>query len=639
MANPTPPSDDDDYRKFSELRAKYSKFHTRTKRSRRLYDLDFENEVLSPGARARGFKAVIPRTARRAIDEAVDHVLYNPKIHMPVRPTESELVTQQQIAEKKRKAVTAWWRQVSQRFNPIGDGRKHLFLDGMIAIRQVPRMDLVPDVDDPDYRAKLKKLGRNEFLWDIELLDNTWVFLDPSDHRNPRYGYLSYSMTVEDAREKFPEGESEEGKLQHAAGYTWRGRTDYTKVNYMEMWTAPTFKDDGTWDNGRYKQWIETEVVHDDINPFPYVPIAVEDSGYGVVTRGAEIEDKFVGLLDFSRSVLIAQARQWSAMEAVAELTAFNPIVARNMTDERLKQLNVAPGEIWSLEGAKNDPTAEDMELAKFPDIPITVPQMIQLTDREVNSSMKTEMLGGSQQKGVGTATQQDSNARNAAAKLSGPLAALERLSAKMTRWMLMDIELVFDAPVTLFGIGAEDASDITLTPREINGYYDCYVELRTSDEEETELTKARFWGEMYRVLPFLSAFTAMERGGISDDPLMEMLKRSGEDVFLSDEFRQIRIATGAESFGELAQMISQMVAAKGAGGAPAGGGGTGTLPAAGGSAVAGGGAASDQGLTTDAELAAPTQAGVTAESLTARDTRQAASELRAAKFLGNGLG
>lgn len=553
------------YQKFSELRGQFGRYHSQIRKARRFYNQQFEGEVLSAGARARGFKAVVPRTARRSVDEAADHILFHPKIHVPVRPTDSDLVTQQEIAEKKRKAVTAWWRQITQRYNPLGDGRKWLFLDGKVAVRHTLRWELIPDADDPDYRRKLRNLGRNEFLWEHKLLNNEWVYEDPGDHRNPGYVFVAYSLLAEQAKKKFP-------GTAGAVGAEWRTRPDYSKVNYLEYWSAPEWHDDGTWTPGAYVQWIDTEIVHSDINPYPYVPIAVEDSGYGLNYEGIDIEDKFVGLLDHSYSVLVAQARQWTSMEAVAEMTAFNPIEARNMSDEEINALEVGPGAIWQLDGNPAvDPEAQSVVLTKWPDIPLTVMQMIQLTDREVNGALKTDALGGMPQRGVDTASEADQNVRNASAKLSNPVEALERLAAKLTRWMLMDIELVLEAPVTLFGTGPDDPADVTLTPREIGGYYDCSVELRTSDEEALDATRAKLWADLYQILPFLSAWTAMERGGISDDPLAEMLRRAGEDVFLSDSFKQIREATGAQSFGALMEYIAALQQQKpGAGGSQA---------------------------------------------------------------------
>ena len=594
------------YQKFTQVRGIYGQYHENVIDARKLYNLDFEAEVLPAGARARGFRSVIPRTARRTVDEAADHILYVPKVRVPIRPTSNDMLTAQEIAEKKRKAIAAWWRQITQRFNPLGDGRKWLINDGMLAIKQCLRLDLLPDVNSPTYEQDMQNLGKYDFMWDVEILNNEWVFPDPGDHRNPKYVYICYEITVESAKGKYPKAKGD-----------WTTNDDFSKVTYLEYWGAPKFMPDGSWSRGQFVQWVNHEVVKESKNPYPYIPIAVDDSGWGLIHESAEPQDKFVGLNMFSRSVLISQARQWTAVEAVAETTAFNTIITRNMASEKVSKLKLGPGEVWQLDGAKGEPDAEDVEFAQWPAIPSTVMQLIGLTDREVNGAMKVDMLGGIAQKGVDTASEADQNIRNASAKLSAPVAALERIAAKMTRWMLMDIEFVLEAPMTLFGSGPNDPADITLSPDEIAGYYDCFVELRTTDEESLDMNRANLWGQLYQVLPFLSAFTAMEAGGISDDPLAEMIRRAGEDVFLSPQFTQIRIATGAQSFGELMQYIATLEPNKASGGT-GGGGGSGT--------GMGGG---DMSLVRGDSLTAPVESRIVSDSLVNRDVNQGIDEMR----------
>ena len=546
--------------KQDALRNMHGVHHQQIEKNRRYYDLDFDVDVVPPASADRGLVAVIPPTARQAIDEAVDHILFVPKVRVPVRPTESETTTAQNIAEKKRKFLTSWWRQVTQLTNPIGDGRKPLINEGKIAIRKSLRWDLIPNKPakiDNKYRNEIAKLGKYDFLWDVELLDNVTVFEDPSDHRNPKYIFVSYDIFVEDAKEQFPDAKGE-----------WTKGNDYDKVKYMEYWSAPKFRSDGGYDYGSYVQWIESDIVHNSDNPYPYIPIAVEDAGFGTVRKGSKPEERFVGFSQYSFSVFVAQARQWSAMEAVAEYTAFSPIVTRNMDESKVANLQLGPGEVWSLEGNKDEPDSESIEFPVLPNIPITVPQMIQLTDRAANSTLKIDLLGGIAQTGVDTATEADQNVRNASAKLSAPVAALERLTARLSRWVLMDIELVLEAPVTIYGVHSDDPAEVTLGPKDIAGYYDIAVELRTTDDEAVSMNKARFWLEMALRAPFLSFFTALERGGVVDDPMAEMLKRASEEVFLSEQFKMIRIMTGAQSFGELAQLLqNQGLVEGGAGG------------------------------------------------------------------------
>jgi len=536
--------------KFEQLRNFHAAHHINIDKNRDYYERRFGHAVVPPAAQDRGFLPLIPETARRAIDEAADHILTFPKIKVPVRPTESEETTAQYVAEKKRRFMNSWWRQVSLQSNPIGDGRKIILNEGKIAIKKTLKWDMIPDRGEDgdeqgDYRKILKKLGKYEFLWDIELLDNKTVFEDPTNHRNPQYVFVNHKLLVEEAKRLFP----------NATG-TWTSRDDYDEVEYLEYWSAPRFDADGSYEPGEFIQWVEQDVVHDADNPYPYIPIAIEDSGYGLNNKLAKVEEKYVGISQHSHDIFVAQARQWSAMEAVAELTAFTPIITRNLDETKAANLTMGPGEIWELEGAQGEPGAEDIIFPQLPPIPVTVPQMIQLTERAANGTLKLDVLGGIPQSGVDTASEADQNVRNATAKLSGPVAALERLAARISRWVLMDIEMVLEAPVTVYGVSSDDSAEVSLGPRDISGYYDIYVELRTTDEEAVAQNKARFWLEMALRSPFVSFFTALERGGVTDDPTSEMLKRAAEDVFLSDEFRMIRVMTGAQSYGEFAQLL-----------------------------------------------------------------------------------
>lgn len=541
--------------KFAGLRATYSKWHSQIKTNRKFYDRKFAEKVMTKAVRERGFQPVIPRTARRSIDEAADHILYSPKVKVPARPTRSNYTTEQDIAQKKRRALRAWWSQVEDRYNPLGDGRKWLLIDGAIAIRQTINWELVPDKPETSdskawarYRRELAALGAYGFLWNVELLNNEWVYVDPSNPRDPKYAYVHYTIRVEEARERFPDAT---GK--------WRTRGDYEKVNFLEYWSKPTFLPDGGYEPGKFYQWVDDESVGQEDNPYPYVPIAVEDSGWGLVHASADPHERFVGLNEHSHDVFVAQARQWSAMQAVTEQTAFNPVVTRNLSDEEIAELEVGPGAVWNLKGSDTDPDRQNIEFLTWPAIPLTVIQMIQLTDREVNGSLKLDTLGGIPQSGVDTATEADQNVRNATAKLAGPVAALERLAKKMSRWMLMDVEHVLEAPVTLYTLASNDEADVQLTPRDISGYYEVDVELRTTDEEAMSLTKARFWADMYRLVPTLSAQLVVERGEMSDQPMEEMFRRSAEDVYLSPEFHQLRVGTGAQNLGELAQYLAEL--------------------------------------------------------------------------------
>lgn len=594
--------------KFTQLETEFfGDYKDNVEKNRRYYNREFAAEV-SPNDQ---IKALVPPTARRAIDDPADHILTLPRVSVPVKPG-PDPKNQQEIAEKKRRFLGLAWQNIAENFALFESARKLMLLEGRVCVRASLKWDLIPDLPGKGadkaakrkFQAAMKKLGHYEFLWDYELLDTLSVFEDPSNHRDPNYVFVMYEVTREDAKASFPD-----------AGGTWREGNDYEQLKYMEYWTKPKFKSDGTYEPGEYTQWVDEERVHSGENPYPYVPIAIDDAGYGLAHRTSKIHEKYVGHAQHVLDTFVAEARQMTTWENVTEMSGFPIMVTRNM--EPGKRLTIGPRETVPLDGAEDDPNRESIEFVQWPSLPLEVIQLAQRTQQMVDEAVKMNSLGGVPLRGVETATESDMHVRNAQAKLSGPVGGLNRIAGKLSKWMLMDIELVLSAPVTVFGAGASsaDVGEITLGPKDIGGFYHVRAELATLDEDAIRLNKARFWAEMYRVCPFLSAFTVMERGDISDEPLAEMIRRSAEDVFLSEEMTMIRKFTGAQSFGEFAQMVSQLVKNEkgGTGGAAPGGG-------------------SDQGLVEQANVGGPVtnrQQDIFQEALAQRDVGQAGEAFR----------
>lgn len=562
--------------KHGQSESTFSNFRQEVHTSRRFYDLDFANEIVPPRWRAR-LEAYIPPNAAHSIDEAVDHILFTPRVRVATRPAEGDRqLAEQVIAENKRGFLHSIWAQ-----NPIiHDARKTLINEGMIAIKKTINWKYVPSKPGPKaskkvrdaYRRDMAKLGQDHPLWNFEILDNATITFGPvSDHRNPMWVFIKYAITVEDARALYPkEGDPAPGVGTDGPNKpveSWRDRSDLEEVQFMEYWSADICDINGAiTEPGRFIQWVEEEVIKDEMNPYPYVPVAIEDAGFGTVRSTAKVEDIFVGMTKKMRQTFINQARQFTAWEAVTELTAFGLYTARNR--DAAKVWNVGPGEIIDLTGDEGQSGSETFEAVKLPEIPMGVIQLVNETNRMANSVLKTETLGGQPLSGVETATEADQQIRNASAKLSSPVAALERLVAKMSSWLLMDIELVFEVPVTIWAsvAGEETPTMLTVKPSDINGYYNVTAELRTTDDEAVNMVKARFWSEMYRLIPFLSAWTAMERGEISDNPTREMVQRASEDIYLGPEARMVRTLTAMNSFGEFAEFIQAQIAGQGAG-------------------------------------------------------------------------
>lgn len=520
--------------------------------NRTYYNTDFAADVV-PAIWQTRLTPLIPPTARRAIDEPADHILTFPVIKVPLRPTETDSVEEEVRAEVVRQAMTAAWAHVERNGNVIGDSRKPLLMEGKVAIRKTLRWDLIPDYPTKKgrsakqfdaalsrYRSEIDKLGRSEFLWDFQLLDNVTVYEDPSNHRDPTYTYVEYKIYAEEARRCWPDAKG-----------TWKTNADYQEVTYKEYWSKPGLVNaKGEWEPGQFVQWIEDECVHDGENPYPYLPIVIDNAGFGLNHHLAKPEEIYVGMTQYFRSTFRAQAESRTSWLAVERLSAFPMGKGRNLPDSKV--INVGPGEIINFEGEAGAAGSEDLEWMSHPDVPEGVVALDNQLERDANSSFKMDVLGGMPQRGVDTATEADINIRNAVSKLSGPILALERVIAKLTRQMLMDVELVLRAPITLYGTSKSSSTpaEILLKPTDIKGYYEVYASLTTSDQEVLQQSKARFWLEAAQRSRGLSTQTALERGDVVDDPIAEFIRRTSEDTYFSPEMALMRTQAAAADLG-----------------------------------------------------------------------------------------
>lgn len=523
----------------------FGKYHAQVRNNRHMYECEWIEHVDIAGAE--DYMVFIPPTAARNIDDVADHVLTMPKTRVPVRLDDDDPMAAQFRAEKVRKFLAAWWSRVVEDSNPIGDSITDALNEGRFVWRRTFDFDALPDKPETGaprakrraYRKEMSELGRDKFLWQVEVMDNLTVMEDYRNHRDPSWVFLKYDITVEDAKETYPDARGE-----------WKENDDFSKVKFVEYWTKP--KDD---EPGRCVRFIEDDVVEDYENPYNYIPIIVEDSGFGTNRHGALPAEKYRGMTEKLFWTFIAEARQMTGWEIANELSVFPMVKAWNMG--RSRKISVGPGLVTDLNGAKGDPDSEDIEYMPMPPVPVGVLQLIQKTTQLANATTKADTISGQPVAGVETATEAGQQINNASAKLGRLVGAYQRACAKMNRMTLMDVELGAEGPITIYG-SSGDYGEVRLEPSDINGFYENTVELRTSDADLVAMNKSRFWGEMYRLIPFLSAFTAMERGEIADDPAMELMRRASEDVFLSPEMTMIRTMTGASSFGEFAQLVKE---------------------------------------------------------------------------------
>lgn len=466
-----------------------------------------------------------PPTAYDAVTNARDHILTDPRITVPVRPTSGPREAAIKTAEKRQQFHMMFWDNVfSQCGDPLGAGKNDLVL-GKMVLKVMPKLHLLPKladnpskVDKAKYRRDLDKAGRSNFLWEVTLCDKASVF-EVGDPNDPYGAFEYYKITRLDARKKF-------GELPvTSAG------DPLDEIDYVEYWEKP---EGGS--KGKCIKWIETEVVSEEDNPLcdesptepdKYVgrlPYVFASSGWGNDTPNAKPEDRYVSGIHYVRSVIEAECRFLTMTHEAMKYAAFKPTLLKNVPED--KQFAITPGSRWNIVEGQEAGFIDPGE------IPVSLFQGMERVNKYIDQDTKFSTLGGQPQRGVDTATEADQNIRNAATKLSAPIRNLRRLIMKVNEYSAWDVEHVFEAPVTLYGAVPSGPSEVTLTPTDINGFYMTHVELETSDEAAVNLRIARTWADLAQRLP-IPFKEVMRKAGIEnpsamfDERMMENLEQS----------------------------------------------------------------------------------------------------------------
>ena len=535
---------DDDYNRFTRLKNHiFNGYFDKMRDDNDYYNGHYPNigEIIPREYRESGMGATIPPTARNAVDNASDHILTTPKIFVPARPTDNDQQAQQELAERKRQFLSAFWHNVETNYgDPLAVGRKKLVKDGRIVLKKELNWEIIPDPPKNDapagekrkFKNQLRKLAQSQFLWKISVLPNETIVHDVDNPHDPKYVYEFYEVYPDEARRRYPE---------HADMWMEDG---LEKLEFVEMYTKPH----GDY-KGEHKMWVQGALVFENMNPYcwetdastdekpnydGYIPYTIRDSGWGEITAENDPADRYVGILRYIHPVLQAEARQLTAVDIQLRYSTFAPVITRNIMDDNTP-IEVGPGKRINL--------VDDQDIAfrKLPEVPISAFQMMDKVHRYTSELSKMGTLGGQPQRGVESATEADLNVRNAAVKLSSCVASLRACITVASKQVFQDIQYILESPITLAGSTRRSASEITIKPNELDDFYSVDVELHTSDRAQIEMRDMMVWSQLYRTYNgMLSAETAMENSGI-ENPQEEMLKASVNTLFMSPQAQQVR--------------------------------------------------------------------------------------------------
>jgi len=544
---------DEHLKRFNWLRTRvYAQFNIDLRLDDYYYRQRFGVDLIPKEWQDKGFKPTIPPTAYNSVEAASDHILTTPDNYVPARPTERDVLREQDVAEAKRQALDYFWHNVFLMGDPVGKGKKKLIKDGKIVLKKTIRWEQV--------NPSGMQVGAKGFLWDVKLMANDSIMEDPDSPEDPKSVYEHVKIPAAAARRMFPEISTK----------ALANKNDDDDVRVIECWTKP----EGT-SQGERIMWLEDERVFTKKNPYSwqvgtdrngkptydgYVPYFIADSGWGDIDAQKAPHERYVGIIRFIRSVIETEARQVTAADAQMRVSTFPFAIFRGIGEDQ--QVNIKPGARINLNGTKDE---QDIEFKQWPSVPDGIWQLISSVHNAANESARFSQLSGMPQRGVNTATEAGQNFQSASAKLQGPVEGLRSLMMRVNRSILQDVEFLFEAPITLYGAAMEGPGAVMLSPEDIGGFYETFVELKTSDEVMLSNAKMRQWADAYQVFGLDKEY-AMRMAGIKF-PRQRITNRLSEDIVFDPRSHEMRMMLAMAGQGAMGQRMASAILQQNTGG------------------------------------------------------------------------
>lgn len=505
------------------------------------YRLEFGQDLIPKEWRQRGFEPTLPPTAYNAVEAASNHILTTPDILVPERPAETDAGREQEIAALKASAILFFWHQVFKQGDPLGHAKKDLIKWGKIVLKKTIEEDSFSGI----------AVGRRKFPWVVKQVSPSQVF-EVGDPYDPEAVYEAYETTRAEAERLFP-----------SARGVWRQKDSLDKVRVLEYWEKPKGQS-----KGRRVVWVDDTRVLNKPNPYywtygitdtgksvytGYIPYFIADSGWGDGDTGAAPHERYVGMIRRIHSILKTEARQLTAADAQLRIGTFPILDLKNIEEDDEHPIQLGPG-------AKIHTDSESSITAvQWPNLDPALFAIIRQVHTYANELSQFQSLSGIPQQGVDSATEADQNYRSASSKVAGPLSALKSVITRMSETVFMDIENIIEGEVTIYGAVDGSPGVVTVEPEWIDGFYDCFVELKTSDMKALDAANAARWANLYQVFG-LDRRYAMKMAGIAN-PQQRMAQRMQEDIWFDPRSHEMRMAaTMAGAGGELGEMLSTAV-------------------------------------------------------------------------------
>ena len=268
----------------------------------------------------------------------------------------------------------------------------------------------------------------------------------------------------------------------------------------------------------------------------PYVSAI---SGFGLESVNAKPEERWRGLLHPLHSRIKQEAQLETMISAILEATAY-PETYFYGPEEAREALGQAR-DTWEAHPASRNVLAIDgAELRQV--TPARIPpetwNLLGMSTQRLQAATVEPVLTGSREQGVRAGYEVAMRAGLAKQKYGPALFSLERACEQIDEKFLRDVEKVLQDKITVWARTPAEAIDQSLSPRDINGYYQNRVRLASvSPEEEDRLSNL---GRVLYQAGAISWRTLATKYLHLENPFDEMKQLLIEQLLKSPEVQQI---------------------------------------------------------------------------------------------------
>jgi hypothetical protein len=528
-----------------DLTEYYKNFHAQCETEETYYNQTYSFKV------AEGYEDWIsfPETPRVSIDNAATQVdTTNIRIDVPPRNSSTKAQVQ---AQNLRKGYLGFWHSIYRTQGLVLHSiAKHQFLYGMAVSKLVYDQDIWgmrPTIKQEEkYKDFLGRLDlwrdKNKARFPFRLINVNPknILIDPSI-AGPAYFIESYQRFARDIKVRWPEWDN-----------TFN---DNDLVDWVEY-----------WDGEKVIYMCGEKVLYEAENTYGIPPYDMAVAGFGIDSISAKPEERWRGLLHPLHARITLEAQLETMIAAVLGTTAYPQKYFKGPEEYREQLIKAA--QTWQAGPANNvlaigDPDTVSSIEVKYVEPFRVAPEalsLLSLNSQRLQTSTVEPVLLGTRQEGVRAGYEVAMRAGLAKQKYGPALFSLEKMCERMGERFLRDIENTIQDKVTVWAWTPGEQVDQSISPKDIDGYYQHNLRLTSiSPEEEDRL--ANLGRTLYQV-GAISWYTLAMRYLHLENPYDELKQIMKEQLLKSPDIQKM-LQGALMQTEDMEQQIEQMTGAQ----------------------------------------------------------------------------